>query len=178
MKTFHTKLKQLVFKAFLLDTPLGSMLAIADDTYLLMLKFIEQDGLEREFEKLRKKWNAEIRLGTTKPITSIQEELKSYFDGTLKEFQTPLRFFGSEFQKSVWNALVHIPYDATKSYSELANEIGKNTAYRAVANANAANQLAIVVPCHRIINKNGELGGYNGGVERKKWLLQHENCNV
>jgi O-6-methylguanine DNA methyltransferase len=81
---------------------------------------------------------------------------------------------GSPFQKLVWNELLNIPYGETRSYLEEANAIGKPTSYRAVANANGANKLAIIIPCHRIINNNGEIGGYGGGIARKKWLLEHE----
>jgi AraC family transcriptional regulator of adaptative response/methylated-DNA-[protein]-cysteine methyltransferase len=97
-----------------------------------------------------------------------------YFDGNLTEFKTPLFFLGSSFQKQVWEALRKIPFGQTRSYAEMATFIGKPSAFRAVANANGANQLAIVVPCHRVINTNGDLAGYGGGIARKKWLIHHE----
>jgi AraC family transcriptional regulator of adaptative response/methylated-DNA-[protein]-cysteine methyltransferase len=81
---------------------------------------------------------------------------------------------GSDFQKSAWQALIQVPYGQTRSYLEQASIIGKPKAFRAVANANGANQIAIVVPCHRIINTGGELGGYGGGLQRKSWLINHE----
>lgn len=178
MKIFHTKLDKPVLNASLLDTPLGSMLAVADDSALFVLRFVEESKLELELKILSKKMQSVICLGKTVPIVSIEQELKIYFAGTLKEFRTPLLFWGSEFQKTVWNKLCHVPYGETRSYAELASVIGKKTAYRAVANANGANRFAIVVPCHRIINSNGDIGGYNGGVERKKWLIRHESCNL
>jgi O-6-methylguanine DNA methyltransferase len=94
------------------------------------------------------------------------------FDRTLQDFKTSVQLLGSPFQKLVWNELVSIPYGQTRSYLEQA--IKKQAAYRAVANANGANQIAIVIPCHRIINSNGKLGGYSGGISRKKWLIEHE----
>lgn len=158
-----------------LDTPLGDMIAIADDHSLYLLEFMDCRGLDRELEALKQKKNATIISGTTPPIKSIENELKQYFNGNLIEFKTPLFFMGSPFQKSVWEALQNIPYGKTKSYADIANAIGKPTAYRAVAQANGSNQLAIVIPCHRVINSNGNLGGYAGGITRKEWLLHHEN---
>ncbi len=98
----------------------------------------------------------------------------AYFKGKLREFNTPIHLMGTSFQAQVWNQLLKIPYGETRSYLEQAKAIKKETAYRAVANANGANQLAIIIPCHRIINNNGKLGGYGGGTEKKKWLLEHE----
>ena len=163
-----------ILKASWLDTPLGPMLAIADEVALYLLEFVERRGLEREVERLRTRTNSAIIPGSAAPIESIEIELKSYFDGNLKEFKTPLHLLGSPFQKMVWNELMNISYGETRSYGTQASAIGKDKAYRAVANANGANQIAIVIPCHRIINSNGDLGGYGGGVARKKWLIEHE----
>ncbi|WED42303.1 bifunctional transcriptional activator/DNA repair enzyme AdaA [Legionella cardiaca] len=169
-----TQKQHQVLKAAWLDTCLGPMLAIANDDALHLLEFIDRRGLEREVDRLRQRLKATIIPGTTKPIALIEQELKAYFAGTLQQFKTPLFFLGSPFQKSVWEALCRIPYGETRSYVEQATVVGRPTAYRAVANANGANQLAIVVPCHRIINSNGELGGYGGGLARKHWLISHE----
>lgn len=166
-----------ILKASWLDTPLGSMIAISDETALYLLEFVERRGLEREVERLRLKTTAAIIPGNSDPIASIEAELKSYFAGTLREFQTPLRLLGSPFQMRVWEELRRIPYGITRSYLEHAELIGKPTACRAVANANGANQIAIVIPCHRIINSNGDLGGYGGGIKRKQWLIEHEKQN-
>jgi AraC family transcriptional regulator, regulatory protein of adaptative response / methylated-DNA-[protein]-cysteine methyltransferase len=163
-----------ILKAAWLDTPLGPMVAIADDKALYLLEFVDRRGLEREVERLRKKVKAAIIPGTTSPIHSIENELEQYFSGKLTAFKTPLHLLGSDFQKTVWQQLLQIPYGKTKSYAELAKTINKPTAFRAVANANGANQLAIIIPCHRVINTSGNLGGYGGGIARKKWLLGHE----
>ena len=163
-----------ILKASWIDTPLGAMLAIADDESLYLLEFIDRRGLELEVERLRKKTKSAIIPGTGEPIISIEKELNSYFSGNLQEFKTKLTLIGSDFQKSAWNALIKIPYGETRSYLAQASIIGKPKAFRAVANANGANQIAIVVPCHRIINSNGELGGYGGGIARKEWLINHE----
>lgn len=117
---------------------------------------------------------AAIIPGITKPIRSIEKELKKYFSGKLREFTTPLFLLGSSFQKQVWEELQKIPPSETRSYSDIASVIGNPSACRAVAQANGANQLAIVIPCHRVINSSEELGGYGGGIIRKKWLINHE----
>ncbi|WP_341794204.1 MULTISPECIES: methylated-DNA--[protein]-cysteine S-methyltransferase [unclassified Rickettsia] len=166
-----------ILKADRLDTSLGPMLAIADEYALYLLEFVDRRGLEREIEKLRIKTKAAIIPGSNAPLKSIKTELKFYFAGSLKEFKTPLHLLGSPFQQLVWQELMRIPYGETRSYGKQATAIGKQNAYRAVANANGANQLAIVIPCHRIINSNGELGGYGGGIARKKWLIEHEQRN-
>ncbi len=166
-----------VLKASWLDTRLGPMLAIADENALYLLEFVDRRGLEREVEKLRKKTKSAIIPGSSPPITSIEKELSAYFEGSLKEFATPIHLLGSPFQKLAWQKLLNIPYGETRSYSKQAEAIGKPSAFRAVANANGANQLAILIPCHRIINLNGNLGGYGGGIARKKWLIEHEQRN-
>lgn len=163
-----------VLKASWLDTRLGPMIAIADDHALYLLEFLDRRGLEQEIERLRHRTKSAIIPGKTSPIQSIEQELSAYFEGQLITFKTPLFLLGSPFQKTVWNALCQIDYGTTKSYAEQARMIGKPTASRAVANANGANQLAIVIPCHRIITSAGDLGGYSGGIARKQWLLQHE----
>ena len=163
-----------ILKASWLDTPLGPMIAIADENALYLLEFVDRRGLEREVERLRKKTKSAIIPGHTQPISSIEKELCRYFEGKLSEFKTPLFFLGSPFQKSVWEELKKIPPGETRTYSDLAVAIGRPSACRAVAQANGANQISIVIPCHRVINSNGELGGYGGGLARKKWLINHE----
>lgn len=166
-----------ILKVSWLDSPLGPILAIADEEILYLLEYVETRGLEREIERLRKKMKSTITPGVTPPIRSIVSELKHYFKGTLKEFKTPFHVVGSPFQKRVWEELQKIPYGQTRSYMEIAAAIGRPTAYRAVAQANSTNQLAIVIPCHRVINANGELGGYAGGLARKQWMLKHEKSH-
>jgi AraC family transcriptional regulator of adaptative response/methylated-DNA-[protein]-cysteine methyltransferase len=167
-----------VLKASYLDSPLGRMLAIADDKALYLLEFVERRGLEWEIERLRLRTKSAIMSGSNNSIISIKTELKFYFNGALQSFTTPIHLMGSPFQKLVWGELMRIPYGQTRSYADQALAIGKPSAYRAVANANGANHLAIIIPCHRIINTNGELGGYGGGIARKKWLINHEKKNA
>lgn len=157
-------------------TPLGQMLAVADSNFLYLLEFIQQKNLSRALINLEKKFT--IAEGTNELITNLKNELEQYFNGTLKNFQTPINFLGTEFQKLAWQNLQKIEYGNTKSYLEQAQSFGKNSAYRAVANANAANKIAIIIPCHRVINSNGKLGGYAGGVQKKQWLLDHEKMHT
>jgi AraC family transcriptional regulator of adaptative response/methylated-DNA-[protein]-cysteine methyltransferase len=161
-----------LLKAAWLDTPLGAMLAVGDDHFLYLLEFVDRRGLEREIEKLKAKFT--IIPGRAMAIDILEKELEAYFKGKLEKFKVPLFLMGSEFQKRVWEELKKIPFGATISYLEIAKAIGKPSACRAVAQANGANQIAIVIPCHRVINTNGEIGGYGGGVARKQWLLNHE----
>lgn len=157
-----------------IETPLGQMLAISDQKALYLLEFKDKNKIENELKKIQTNLSATIRPGKSEAIDSITSELNAYFASSLKTFKTPFYMIGTPFQKQVWRELLSIPYGQTRSYEDQAIGIGKQTAYRAVANANAANQFAILVPCHRIINKNGNLGGYAGGITRKKWLLDHE----
>lgn len=163
-----------VLKAAWLDTCLGPMLAIGDEDALYLLEFVDRRGLEREVERLRQKTQAAIIPGVTPAISSIDRELREYFGGTLGRFHTPIHRLGSPFAQRVWDELARIPLGTTRSYSDIAQAIGNPSAARAVARANGANQLAIVIPCHRVIQANGELGGYGGGLVRKQWLLDHE----
>ncbi len=158
-----------------LDTPLGPMMAVADEHAVHLLEFVDRRGLEREIERLRLKQKAGIAPGRTAPIVQIERELADYFAGRSTTFKTPLaRSSGSLFQNAVWDALLTIPPGETWSYAQLARAVGSPRAVRAVGTANGANPLAIVIPCHRVINANGELGGYGGGLPRKRWLLEHE----
>lgn len=161
-------------KASWVDTPLGSMLAIADEQALYLVEFADRGGLEKEIARLTKRSNLPIVPGKTDPISQIEHELENYFSDKIQDFRTSLFLLGSPFQKRVWEELQKIPRGQTRSYADIAKAIGKPSAFRAVALANSANPFAIVIPCHRVINSNGDLGGYSGGIKRKAWLLEHE----
>lgn len=156
------------------ETPLGSMLAIADEAQLYLLEFVDRRGLENEIVRLRKRLHAVILPGHSNVFDQLKQQLKEYFDGHRTTFTVPLFLLGSDFQKRVWNTLITIPTGTTSSYKQLAEKVQNTLAHRAVANANGANTIAILIPCHRVINSNGELGGYGGGLARKAWLLKHE----
>jgi len=147
----------------LIKTPVGNMLAIADEHQLHALTF---HNIAQKKQSLQQ--------GLSAPIQAIQAELGAYFGGTLREFTTPLSLSGTPFQQQVWKMLMQIPYGETWSYAQLAKAIKRPTAFRAVANANGANRFAIIIPCHRVIQSDGGLGGYTGGLQKKVGLLRLE----
>lgn len=161
-------------KSCRLNTPLGQMLAIADEEKLYLLEFVACKKLNRELKLLEQRTKRDIVPGNTSIITALEAELKGYFEGTLQKFTVPLFLEGSSFQHVVWHELQKIPYGHTRSYKDIAIALGNPAACRAVARANSTNHCAIVIPCHRVINSNKQLGGYAAGVERKRSLLAHE----
>ena len=154
-----------------LKTPLGDMIAIADHTHLHLLEFVDRKNIDAQIKKLS---DFQIIDGQNSVIESIQTELDDYFKGTLKIFKTPLKLYGSDFQQSVMGTLINVPYGETRAYKDQAIAINNPKASQAVGMANGRNQIAIVVPCHRVIGSNGSLTGYAGGLKRKEWLLTHE----
>ncbi|MGM0863312.1 MAG: bifunctional transcriptional activator/DNA repair enzyme AdaA [Bacillota bacterium] len=167
--------QQHILKAAWIDTKLGPMIGISDEEALYLLEFVDLRGLEKEVERMREKTKAAIVPGSTEPLRSIEKELNAYFEGTLSAFQTKLKINGTPFQQNVWSELQSIPFGQTRSYTEIAQNISSPAAVRAVARANGCNQLAIIIPCHRVIRANGDLAGYAGGLNRKKWLIEHES---
>lgn len=161
-----------------ITTPLGPMLAICDDSHLYMLEFTVRKNMDQGFTKLRKAYGRAVIPGRTTVTDQIEGELKAYFRGTLKQFKTPMAPTGTEFQNQVWKALCDIPFGTTCAYTDLAMAIGNEKAVRAVASSNANNGLALIIPCHRVISKDGGLGGYAGGVDKKQWLLNHEKKHL
>lgn len=156
------------------ETPLGPMLAVGDEAALHLLEFADRRGLERELVRLRTKLGAAITPGKTRPLAAVREALRGYFSGERLDFDVPLVVHGSDFEQRVWRALERIPPGETRSYADVARAVGRPTAVRAVARAVGANQLALLIPCHRVIGADGALTGYAGGLARKQWLLQHE----
>jgi AraC family transcriptional regulator, regulatory protein of adaptative response / methylated-DNA-[protein]-cysteine methyltransferase len=158
----------------LLDTPLGAMLAAADVRDVVHLEFADRPGLERSYESLRRHFGRPVVPGETPLIQQLRSELGDYFANTRREFTVPFRMQGTPFQERVWRGLQQIPHGATESYETVARRIGSPTAVRAVARANATNRLYLLIPCHRVIGKDGRLSGYGGGVARKQRLLELE----
>ena len=120
--------------------------------------------------------DAEFEEGTSAVIDNAILQLEEYFNGKRQEFDIPLLFVGTDFQKRVWNQLLSIPFGKTISYGEMARQIGKPKAVRAVANANGANSMSIFAPCHRVIGSDHTLTGYGGGLAAKEYLLKLENA--
>lgn len=156
------------------STPLGPMIAIGNDEGIYLLEFTDRRMLETELKQLEKHFKSSILPGTNKYIQELKLQLNEYFEGKRKQFDIPLKLFGTEFQKKAWNALLTVPYGKTRSYKEQAQIINRPKAVRAVGTANGCNRIAIVIPCHRVIGENGKLTGYGGGLWRKKWLLDLE----
>lgn len=161
----------------IISTPLGDMLALADATALYLLEFVCHSTLEHKMKTLQKNLSATIVDQRTPLLSLLETELHQYFAGELTKFTTPLCLVGTPFQQDTWNALQKIPHGHTRSYKDMAHAIGRPSACRAVAQANRTNHLVIVVPCHRVINSNGSLGGYNCGIDRKEYLLKLESAH-
>lgn len=169
----HLRAKGLL-KADWIETPIGPMVAVADGHALHLLEFFERKALPTELKRLQTATGAAIGIGRAPPIDRIEAELAAYFAGRPTGFSTRLAPIGSAFTQDVWSALRAIPVGETRSYSQIAKTIGRPSAVRAVARANGANPIAIVVPCHRVIGADGSLTGYGGGLWRKRWLITHE----
>ncbi len=165
--------KQVIILSRML-TPLGPMLAGTLEEGICLLEFMDHERLEKHLTKLKKKFRCACVIGSHHHLSTLEEQLFEYFAGKRKDFQVPLVLCGSEFQKRAWQVLREIPYGATCSYQQQAEKVGTPKAIRAVAQANRANAIAIVIPCHRVIGKDGQLVGYGGGLWRKKYLLEHE----
>lgn len=148
-----------------LVTPVGRLTLIADTENVLFV------GLPRSRQP---DWLAQADDGASPVLRETKDQLTAWFDGRLREFDLPLKLSGTSFQRAVWDGLQQIGYGRTASYGELAQDIGRPRAVRAVGAANGANPVSIVVPCHRVIGSNGRLTGYGGGMAAKRWLLAHE----
>lgn len=151
-----------MYKSFL-RTPVGNLFLTANEKELLSVEF--SDGKEKSTSK--------------KPLILKQAEkqLIEYFSGKRKKFDLKKKYSGTEFQLKVWKALEKIPYGKTASYEDIAKKIGNPNAYRAVGNANNKNKISVIIPCHRVIAKDGKLAGYGGGIGRKEYLLGFEREN-
>lgn len=160
-----------------IETPLGPMIACANEEGICLLEFTDRKMLESEFKDLARRLNASIAPGKNAHTERLKTQLNEYFEGVRIEFDLPLHTPGSAFQRQVWKQLQTIPYGSTRSYKEQAGAIGNPEAVRAVANANGMNRIAIVIPCHRVIGSDGKLTGYGGGLWRKKYLLDFERNN-
>ncbi|AQY22645.1 methylated-DNA--[protein]-cysteine S-methyltransferase [Riemerella anatipestifer] len=161
-----------------IDTPLGEMIAVADNRGIYLLEFADKKLLDNELKKLGLILNRSIKEASNLHLETLEKELELYFNESLKEFSVPIQLLGTPFQKKVWQTLLKIPYGTTKSYLQQAIMMGSPKAVRAVANANSLNRIAIVVPCHRVIGSNGSLTGYAGGLRRKEKLLQLEKSLI
>lgn len=145
------------------ESPIGLIEIIGTNEAICSILFSEK-GKKENF----------LQAETPPVLAECYTQLDEYFKGGRRDFSFPYQFEGTDFQKTVWEALIEIPYGKTLSYKDIAVFIGNEKAIRAVGNANGKNKLSIVIPCHRIIGSNGKLTGYAGGLWRKEWLLKHE----
>lgn len=148
-----------------IDSPLGPLLVTSNGDALTSLTMTQH----KHGVTMAPDW-----VSDEAPFAAVRTQLDAYFAGTLRVFDLPLHASGTAFQQRVWQALLDISFGHTQSYGALAKRIGKPKAARAVGLANGRNPISIIVPCHRVIGANGSLTGYGGGIERKRWLLNHE----
>lgn len=157
-----------------MDTPFGPMIAGSTAEGICLLEFTDRRMLEAQFSTLQRRFDLPLVPGDSVWLRRLRVELSEYFAAERKAFSVPLVYPGTPFEKQVWGELLRIPYGETRSYEQLARSLGNGTAQRAVGRANGMNRIAIVIPCHRVINKDGQLGGYGGGLWRKRILLDLE----
>jgi O-6-methylguanine DNA methyltransferase len=157
-----------------LNSPLGQMIAGATDKGVCFLEWHDRGGIERIKQRVEKRYKMPLVEGNNRHLEKIEEELKDYFEEKLKNFEVKIDVIGTNFEKKVWEQLLQIPYGKTRSYGQIAKHLCKPGAQRAVGRANGANYLSIVIPCHRVIEANGNLRGYGGKLWRKKYLLELE----
>jgi methylated-DNA-[protein]-cysteine S-methyltransferase len=154
-------------------SPVGELLITASDSCLTGIYFPSHDRVPKD----RAGWQEDTGQGSAGAVLArAQQQLTEYFAGRRTMFDLPLDPSGTEFQRRVWDALRTIPYGATTSYGVLARRLGDPHATRAVGAANGKNPIPIVVPCHRVVGAKGELTGFGGGLDRKRWLLEHEGA--
>ena len=160
-----------------LDTPLGPLLAGATDAGLVLLEFADPARLRRQGAALRRHFGSDWVAADHPWLRQLRVELAEYFAGRRRRFEVPLLFPGTPLQQALWQALTEIPHGERRSYEQMATQLGVPAAVRAVGTCNGLNRLAIVVPCHRLVNKDGRgLGGYGGGLWRKQQLLKLESA--
>jgi len=156
------------------ETPIGPMIAGATDAGLCLLEFTDRRMMEAQLATVRKRLGAALVPADHAHLRTLRRELTEYFAGTRRDFTVPIDAPGTPFEMRVWEALCRIPFGETRAYADVAVAVNSPAAVRAVGRANGLNRIAIVIPCHRVVNKNGELGGYGGGLWRKRRLLHLE----
>jgi AraC family transcriptional regulator of adaptative response/methylated-DNA-[protein]-cysteine methyltransferase len=154
------------------------MIAVADDRGLMLCEYARRPMLSTQFDRIRALCGGQIEEGDHPIIAQTQRELDEYFLGRREQFTIPLLMGGTPFQSAVWHELLKIPFGKTTSYDAIAVKLGRINGQRAVGRANGDNRIAIIIPCHRVINADGSLSGYGGGRAKKRWLLAHESRGV
>jgi AraC family transcriptional regulator, regulatory protein of adaptative response / methylated-DNA-[protein]-cysteine methyltransferase len=157
-----------------IETPLGPMMAAAIDEGLCLLEYGVPERLASQMSRLSRVFGATPLAGQHEHLAHAKDELGRYFAGTLTTFSVPTACPGTPFEEGVWRELMRIPFGETISYAQLAARVNSPGGARAVGGANGRNRVSIIIPCHRVINSDGKLGGYGGELWRKEWLLAHE----
>ena len=157
-------------------TPLGDMVAASHKSRLCLLEFADKRKSATILKPLAKNLGAEIKEERSEILDRTDRQLKEYFNGKLAKFDLPINAAGTDFQKRVWIQLSKIPIGKTSNYGRIAQEVGNPRGARAAGMAIGSNPISIVIPCHRVIGKSGDLVGFGGGLWRKKWLLEHEGA--
>lgn len=160
--------------ADIMQSPVGTLVLVASEHALCSLEYVDATNLDARLRLLRRQHAIPLAFQANPVIDTVRAQLEAYFAGQRTSFDVPLSYAGTPFQERVWAALREIAYGDTWSYLDLARRVGDVGATRAVGMANGANPIAIIIPCHRVVNANGELGGYGGGVWRKRILLDLE----
>ena len=168
-------MKENIIKTKLYESPCGTLLLGSFGDNLCLCDWQVEKHRDHVDRRLKRVLRAEFEEGTSDVIEETVRQLDEFFAGKRREFDIPLLFVGTDFQKKVWNELLNIPYGQTISYGEMARRIGMPKSVRAVANANGANAISIFAPCHRVIGRDGSLTGYGGGLAAKKMLLELES---
>lgn len=157
-----------------IETPIGEMVACATNEGICLLEFADRKDLDKQLKRVSKFLKKEIASGDHERFDKLRKQLDEYFKGERKKFELKTALIGTEFQKTVWKEIKKVRFGKTNTYLKIANKVGNPKTVRAVAGANGANKLAIIIPCHRVLGSDGELVGYAGGLSRKQWLLDHE----
>jgi AraC family transcriptional regulator of adaptative response/methylated-DNA-[protein]-cysteine methyltransferase len=157
-----------------MDTPVGKMRLGATDEGICLFDFQYRKSIDSIMKRIETFSGKKFAEGKHPYFEVLECQVNEYFTGVRKVFDLPLHLLGTPFQVKVWQALLEIPYAETRSYKQQSILLGNEKAIRAVAGANGENGITIIVPCHRVIGENGSLTGYGGGLQRKKWLLDHE----
>ncbi len=157
-----------------IETPIDVMIVGSTDRGCCLLEFHDRGAIEKISQVIRTRYRKDLVMGRSSLNETVVGQLSEYFAGKRTAFDVPLDILGTPFERSVWRELLAIGFGETRSYGEIASAVGNPRASRAVGRANGANRVAIIVPCHRVIEANGSLRGYGGGLWRKQWLLDHE----
>lgn len=158
----------------IIETPLGPLFVGGSDEGVHRIDFVTEGREEDDLVARLERESGDEPVRDAEAAATATRQLREYFAGERRSFELPLAARGTDFQRRVWKELLEIQHGRTISYGEIASAIGRPTASRAVGAANARNPISIVVPCHRVVGASGALTGYAGGMDRKRWLLNHE----